>query len=359
MVDPDFFRGKRVLVTGHTGFKGAWLTFWLQRMGAQVTGYALAPSTEPSLFAVLRLERGMTSHLADLREPARLAAVVASARPEMVFHLAAQALVGTSYAEPLATFHTNVVGTAALLDACRACEAVRAVVVVTSDKCYEVRPGDRPYREDDPLGGHDPYSASKAAAEIVVASWRRSFFDPLGKELASVRAGNVIGGGDFTRGRLIPDCLEAFAAGRTVRLRHPDAIRPWQHVLEPLSGYLQLAQRLATEPKEWARAWNFGPDDADAVPVRQVVEQCARQSGAKTADAAWEREPGEPPHETAVLRLDSTLARARLGWRPAWNLAAALERTVAWHHAFRAAVGAAKLADLMGEQIALHESARG
>jgi CDP-glucose 4,6-dehydratase len=277
--------------------------------------------------------------------------VFADAKPDIVFHLAAQALVGASYEDPLETFSTNVVGTAAVLDACRASESVRAVVVVTSDKCYEIGRVDRAFRESDPMGGHDPYSASKGCTELVASSYRRSFFQKSGRGLATARAGNVIGGGDFTRGRLVPDCLAAFSAGRAVSLRHPESVRPWQHVLEPLSGYLLLAQKLFESPSEWSEAWNFGPDDGDALPVSAVVEQCARAWGASNA---WTREPGDHPHETAVLRLDSTHARTKLGWRPSWNLHAALDHTVAWRKAFDSG---ANVLELMRAQIAEHEAA--
>jgi CDP-glucose 4,6-dehydratase len=350
MFDPGFYRGKSVLVTGHTGFKGAWLSLWLQRMGARVTGYALAPSTVPSLFGALDLGRLAPSVIADIRDTPRLAHAFGESKPEIVFHLAAQALVGASYQDPLETFSTNVVGTAAVLDACRANESVRAAVVVTSDKCYEVQRGDRGLRETDPMGGHDPYSASKGCTELVASSYRRSFFAKLGKGLATARAGNVIGGGDFTTGRLVPDCLAAFSAGEAVRLRYPASVRPWQHVLEPLSGYLLLGQRLFEAPATWSEAWNFGPDDADARPVREVVERCAKRFGSK---ASWMQEPGDHPHETAVLRLDSTLARTRLGWRPSWNLDAALEHTVAWHQAF---CSGADMAEITRAQIAAHEA---
>lgn len=350
MFDPAFYRGKSVLVTGHTGFKGAWLSSWLQRMGARVTGYALAPSTTPNMFSVIALDAQATSIIADIRDTRRLAQVFDEAKPDIVFHLAAQALVGASYQDPLETFSTNVVGTAAVLDACREADSVRAVVVVTSDKCYETQRDGRSLREDDPMGGHDPYSASKGCAEIVAASYRRSFFTKLGKGLATARAGNVIGGGDFTIGRLVPDCLAAFARGEAVRLRYPASVRPWQHVLEPVSGYLLLAQRLYEAPASWSEAWNFGPDEDDARPVCEVVERCAKQCDSK---ASWVQEPGDHPHETAVLRLDSTGARTRLAWRPSWNLDAALEHTVAWHRAFRSG---ADMVDITRAQIAAHEA---
>lgn len=315
LVDERFWRGRRVFLTGQTGFKGAWLAFWLQRLGAEVRGRALPPATEPSLFALLGLDVPL-SHYGDIADAAGVAADMDGA--EVVLHLAAQALVRPSYADPLGTFATNVMGTAAVLDAARRSDSVRAVVVVTSDKAYENRETGQAYREDDALGGHDPYSASKGAAEIVTASYRRSFPDA-GARIASVRAGNVIGGGDWSADRLVPDIVRAAAGEGVVRLRNPDAVRPWQHVLEPCAAYLALAQRLhAGEAVD--EAFNFGPDGA-ARPVRAVAEALAGALGARVEVA-----PDGGPHEAQLLALDTTKAREKLGWWPRLGF----EETVAW-----------------------------
>lgn len=351
MPGATFWAGRRVLVTGHTGFKGAWLSVWLREMGAEVSGFSLPPPTTPSLYGLLDLSRQLDSTIGDVRDLPALSAVFERARPQVVFHLAAQALVGESYKSPLETFSTNVVGTAAVLEACRRSEGLQAIVTVTSDKCYENQGWEWGYRETDILGGHDPYSASKGCSEIVAASYRRSFLDALGVGLATARAGNVIGGGDFTVGRLVPDCLAAASAQREVALRYPDSVRPWQHVLDPLSGYLLLAECLAGEPKAWAESWNFGPNAENARPVREVVERCAAAWGMRLG---WTQEPGPFPHETAILRLDTSRARSRLGWRPRWDLGTALQKTVDWHKAYLAGDD---LRALMHGQIAAYESA--
>lgn len=336
LVTPAFWRGRRVFVTGHTGFKGGWLSLWLQHLGAEVFGYALPPSTVPSLFDEAGVADGMHSVLGDIRDPARLAEALASARPEVVLHLAAQPLVPLSYAEPAATFATNVMGTVNLLEAVRDTPGVRAVVVVSSDKCYENHEWVWGYRETDALGGHDPYSASKGCTELVAASYRHAFLAGQGVALATARAGNVIGGGDWTTTRLVPDVLAAFAAGEPVLLRNPGAIRPWQHVLEPLAGYLALAQRLATEidtpSASWADAWNFGPDARDARSVAWVVERLARGWG---PDARWSASTDAHPHEAHTLKLDCSKAHSRLGWHPRWDAETAIARTLAWHQAWR------------------------
>ncbi len=347
-MDSAFWQGKRVFLTGHTGFKGSWLSLWLQVLGAEVSGYALAPATAPALFDLAHVGKGMVSTLGDIRDLPRLTRALQQARPEIVLHLAAQALVGASYADPLETFSTNVLGTAGLLEACRAQPGVRAVVSVTSDKCYENQGWERGYVETDPMGGFDPYSASKGCAELIGASYRRSFFEKAGIGLASARAGNVFGGGDFTEGRLVPDCLRAMSEERPVRLRYPDSVRPWQHVLEPLSGYLQLAQRLFQAPEAFSEGWNFGPDLADARPVKELVELCQQAWGSQLP---WEQEPGNHPHEAVLLRLDSSKAQTRLGWQPAWKLAEAVRHTIVWHQAFGAGQD---LAALMRLQIEAH-----
>jgi CDP-glucose 4,6-dehydratase len=331
-VNRDFWRGRRVLVTGHTGFKGSWLCLWLQHLGAEVTGYALAPATRPSLFEAASVARGMHSVLGDIRDADALNRAMAAARPEIVIHMAAQALVRESYACPVETYAVNVVGTAQVLDSVRGCPSVRAVVSVTTDKCYENREWPWGYRETDRLGGHDPYSSSKAGAELVTAAYRSSFFAALEPivGLASARAGNVIGGGDWSRDRLIPDILAAIGAGQAVRIRYPDAIRPWQHVLEPLSGYMALAERLCGDDgPSYAEAWNFGPADGDARPVRWIVEQMLERWGG----GRWTIEGQPQPHEASHLKLDCSKAHARLAWRPRWTLGDALVAIVDWQRA--------------------------
>jgi CDP-glucose 4,6-dehydratase len=323
-----------VLLTGHTGFKGAWLSLWLQSLGARVTGLSLRePPTEPSLYALARVGEGMAgSVVCDIRDPSAVAAAVSRARSEVVIHMAAQPLVRRSFLAPRDTYETNTMGTVNLLDAVRVCEGVRAVVIVTSDKCYEPSESTRAHREGDALGGHDPYSSSKAAAELVASAYRRSFFaDPDGPRVASARAGNVIGGGDWGEDRLVPDIVRAALSGEMLRLRNPMAVRPWQHVLCPLGGYLLLAQALCDSP-EHARAWNFGPHAGDARTVEWVV---GRVSELWPGRVRWERDAGEHPHETPRLELDSTRARELLGWAPALGLDVALEATVAWYRAWR------------------------
>jgi CDP-glucose 4,6-dehydratase len=346
-VDPAFWRDRSVLLTGHTGFKGAWLSLWLQSLGAHVSGLSLGVPTEPSLYELASVEQRMhDSVIADIRDPSAVQGAIAGARPEIVFHMAAQPLVRRSFAEPRLTYDTNVMGTVNVLDAVRACESVRALVVVTSDKCYENDGRDGPYRESDPLGGHDPYSSSKAAAELVTGAYRRSFLsDPDGPRIASARAGNVIGGGDWGEDRLVPDIVRAAIAGETLRLRHPGAIRPWQHVLNPLGGYLLLAQSLCESP-DHAGAWNFGPDDRDARTVEWVASQV---STLWPGGVPRERDRGEHPHEAHYLKLDSSRARERLGWEPAMSLEDGLAATVAWYAAWR---GGGDMRTVTLEQIA-------
>jgi CDP-glucose 4,6-dehydratase len=349
---PDFWRGRRVLVTGHTGFKGAWLCVWLRALGADVSGYALAPTTSPSLFELAAVGSSVDSTFGDVRDPDAVAALLDRVQPEVVFHLAAQALVGRGYEDPVGTFSTNVVGTAVLLDACTRRESVRSVVVVTSDKCYAMDGSAAPRRESDPLGGRDPYSASKAAQEHVAEAHHRSFYAESGKGLARARAGNVFGGGDFTTGRLVTDCLAALEAKKPVLLRYPNAVRPWQHALEPLSGYLALAEQLWHEPDRLSAPFNFGPGQADAVPVREVAEMTAEAWGVAPD---WGQAPGDHPPETAELRLDASRAREQLGWQPVWGLREGIERTVEWHMAFLARE---PLERLMVAQIDAREAAR-
>ena len=326
------WQNRRVLVTGHTGFKGGWLSLWLAERGARVHGLALDPPTAPSFHAACDVARHVAADWrGDIRDPAALEACLNAARPEIVFHLAAQPLVRRSYREPLDTFDVNVMGTARLLEAVRACDSVRAVVVVTTDKVYDNREWDWAYREAEPLGGADPYSASKACTELVCESYRRSFLAAAGIRLATARAGNVIGGGDWAADRLVPDFLRAVEAGEPLAIRAPKSVRPWQHVLEPLAGYLLLAERLL-ESERFAEAWNFGPSEDDARPVGWVVDHLC----GLVPDARWRRDGADHPHEAGMLRLDSTKARQRLGWRPRWSLAEALARTVEWHRAWQA-----------------------
>ena len=327
--------GRRVFLTGHTGFKGSWLALWLHQLGACVHGYALDPPTQPALFEVARVAPTLASDTrADLADLHRLRSAITEARPEVVFHLAAQPLVRASYADPIGTFATNVLGTAHLLEAVRTCPSVRAVVVITTDKVYLNREWVHPYREEDPLGGHDPYSASKAAAEIVSASMRASFFhSAVAPRVATARAGNVIGGGDWAADRLVPDCLKAFADGQPVHLRFPRALRPWQHVLEPLHGYLTLASALLSPAgPDLATAWNFGPRAEDDATVEHVASSLAEVWGEGAAVTI--AEDADHPHEAGLLALDPSAARHRLGWVPRWNLAAALRHTVDWHRAW-------------------------
>ena len=334
----SFWSGKRVFLTGHTGFKGGWLALWLGRLGARVSGYSLAPPTQPSLFELARVAEGVASNvIADVRDLSTLTRELRAAKPEVVFHLAAQSLVHASYADPVQTYTTNVIGTVNVLEAARSTDSVRAVVVVTSDKCYENRESHSAYAEGDRLGGHDPYSNSKACAELVTQSYRDSFFSKKtlknSASIATARAGNVIGGGDWAADRLLPDFVRAILEGKPVRIRRPDAVRPWQHVLDPLSGYLRLAERLALEGEPWAQAWNFGPDDAGAKTVRSVVERFAQLWGPQ---AKWQADREEHPHEAGLLRLDIGKAQRRLGWKPSWDLERSLEKTVAWYQAYAA-----------------------
>jgi CDP-glucose 4,6-dehydratase len=336
-VPQQLWRDTPVFLTGHTGFKGSWLALWLHALGARVHGYALNPPTSPNLYEAAKVSTAMASDVrSDLADLAALKSALAAARPRVVFHLAAQSLVRASYADPVATFGTNIMGTAHVLEAIRGVDSVEAVVIVTTDKVYDNIESMRPYRETDPLGGHDPYSASKGAAEIVAASYRASFFACTGghpARIATARAGNVIGGGDWAADRLVPDCLKAFAAGSAVSLRYPGAVRPWQHVLEPLSGYLRLAQMLLdTDGARFAGAWNFGPDASGDATVGEVAEAVAGLWG----DAARVDVPhgGQHPHEAGLLRLDITRARNELGWQPRWTLQNALHNTVSWHKAW-------------------------
>ena len=331
-MNPNFWRDRSVFVTGHTGFKGGWISLWLSKLGAKVHGYSLIPPTAPNFFSETQLgNRMQSSTIADIRDLTKLTTALQTAKPSIVIHMAAQPLVRESYVRPVETFSTNVIGTVNLLEAMRSVDSVEAVVNITTDKCYENREWVWLYRENDRLGGHDPYSASKACAELVATSYRNSFFSKTGIQLASVRAGNVIGGGDWAADRLIPDFLRAVDAGETLRVRSPNAVRPWQHILEPLSGYLTLAERLVSGGSEYAEAWNFGPTELDAKPVSWILDHLCQ----KVPDARWEREESSQPHETCLLKLDITKARSKLGWSPRWSLATGLDKTLEWHQAWR------------------------
>ncbi len=330
-----FWSGKRVFLTGHSGFKGGWLSLWLEKMGAEVFGYALSPPSKPSLFSEAAINKHTCSLKGDIRDLEQLRASMADCRPDIVFHLAAQAIVRNSYNDPVYTFDTNVMGTVNLLEAIRAVDSVRAVVVVTSDKCYENRECCWGYRENEAMGGYDPYSCSKGCAELVTSAYRRSFFGSVSERavmIASVRAGNVIGGGDWADDRLIPDIMRSLMAGKPVVIRNPTAVRPWQHVLEPLRGYLMLAERLWNEEESFADAWNFGPDTHSTRPVRWIVDQLTRLWG---KGACWEQDPDEHPHEAHYLKLDCSKAETLLGWKPLIDLPLALEWVAAWYHKFQ------------------------
>jgi CDP-glucose 4,6-dehydratase len=330
-ISPGFWRGKRVLLTGHTGFKGSWLSLWLQSMGTTLRGVSLAPPTEPAMFDVARVADGMEHRIADIRDFAAVKAQMDEFRPEIVIHMAAQPLVRQSYHEPVETYATNVMGTVHVLEAARHACSVKAIVNVTTDKCYENREWVWGYREDEPMGGHDPYSNSKGCAELVSSAYRKSFLKEAGIAIATARAGNVIGGGDWALDRLLPDVLRALQRGQPVLIRNPHAIRPWQHVLEPLSGYLLLAERLHAHGQLDAEGWNFGPRDEDARPVQWLVEHLCNAWG---DGASWALQPGDHPHEARFLKLDISKARQRLQWAPRWSLETSLTRITEWHRAW-------------------------
>ncbi len=331
-MNPSFWKGRRVLLTGHTGFKGSWLSLWLQSMGAQLVGYSLPPPTNPSLYDVASVGKGMESIFGDIRDLPKIQACLATHLPEIVIHMAAQPLVRFSYENPVETYSTNVMGTVNLLESVRNTPSVRAVVNITTDKCYENKEWVWGYRENDPMGGFDPYSNSKGCAELVSAAYRSSFFNAddysqHGVAVATVRAGNVIGGGDWAQDRLIPDILAAFEQGRKANIRNPHSIRPWQHVMEPLRGYLTLAEKLFEHGPSFGEGWNFGPNDEDAKPVGWIVEQMGALWG---SDAQWQTDKGKHPHEANYLKLDSSKAAVRLNWKPALRLKDALGLTIDW-----------------------------
>ena len=330
-VNSEFWKNKSVFLTGHTGFKGGWLALWLSSMGAKVTGYALAPNTTPNLFDMLAIDSLIEqSHIADIRDLATLQKAMSEAKPDIVIHMAAQPLVRYSYANPVETYATNVMGTVHILESTRTIESVRATVVVTTDKCYENRERGAGYREDEAMGGFDPYSSSKGCAELVSSAYRQSYFSKSANHLASARAGNVIGGGDWSEDRLIPDAIKAFESGNTLMIRNPLATRPWQHVLEPLSGYLILAQSLFQDGEKFSSAWNFGPKDTDNRSVQEVISTLCQQWG---PDAKWQQDSSSQPHEAGLLKLDCSKASKQLRWEPKWNLETAIEKIIQWHKA--------------------------
>jgi len=330
---PEFWRSRRVFLTGHTGFKGSWLSLWLRRMGAEVYGYSTEPPTTPNLFTVADVAGDLAGNtIADIRDQTALNNAMRAAAPEVVFHMAAQPLVRFSYQEPVETFAVNVMGTAHVLEAARACESVRAVVVITTDKCYENKEWVWGYRENEPLGGHDPYSSSKACAELVTAAYRSSFLAERGVVVSTVRAGNVIGGGDWALDRLLPDFFRALDRGQILQIRYPGATRPWQHVLEPLSGYLRVAESALSDGARCGRAWNFGPADSDV----RTVEWILNYMSGRVPTARWQQVGTQQAHEAHSLKLDSSSARLELNWAPRWNLQTALDQTIAWHSRWRA-----------------------
>jgi CDP-glucose 4,6-dehydratase len=331
MIDQEFWSGKRVFLTGHTGFKGSWLSLWLVHLGCSVKGYALNPPTSPSLFDVAKIDTLIDSQIGDIRDQKLLNNSMVSFNPDILIHMAAQSLVRRSYDEPIETYEVNVIGTAKVLEAARNCPNLKAIINITTDKCYENLGFDKSYHETDPMGGFDPYSSSKGCAELVTASYRSSFLNDLGIGVASVRAGNVIGGGDWAKDRLIPDILKSFELDKAVIVRNPNATRPWQHVLEPLSGYLLLAQRLYNNNEEYSEGWNFGPDEKDVKPVHWILDKMISY----WPNAYWKLDENSSPHEASFLKLNISKARSKLDWSPIWELDRALEKIINWHKAWK------------------------
>ncbi len=330
MIDQEFWKGKRVFLTGHTGFKGSWLSLWLCSLGAEVRGYALNPPTSPSLFNEAKIDTIIDSQIADIRDQDILHESMTGFNPDILIHMAAQPLVRYSYDMPIETYEVNVIGTAKVLEVARSCPNLRAIVNITTDKCYENDGRAEGYKENDPMGGYDPYSSSKGCAELVASSYRRSFLQDQGIGIASVRAGNVIGGGDWADDRLIPDILRSFEKNKPVVIRNPKATRPWQHVLEPLSGYLILAQNLYKDQKKYAEGWNFGPNEKDVQPVDWILDKMI----SKWPNSSWELDNNSNPHEAGFLKLDISKAKSKLGWSPVWELSQTLEKIVSWHQAW-------------------------
>lgn len=350
----NFFKNKRVFITGHTGFKGAWLTFWLKKLGAEICGFSLEPPSTPNLFELARISEGIHSVHGDIRELELLKNEIINFSPEIIIHLAAQSLVRKSYKDPVETYSTNIMGTVNLFEAVRQTKSIKAVVNVTSDKCYENKEWLWGYREADPMGGHDPYSSSKGCAELVTSAYLSSFFSPEmyndhGVSIGTARAGNVIGGGDFASDRLVPDLIKSFIKGEITQIRFPNAVRPWQHVLEPLAGYLMLAQQLYNKGTEFSGAWNFGPEDSSVHTVASVADLMVSHWGG----ARWESLNKLQPHEAGLLKLDSSKARNLLGWKPQLSFEEAVEWTVTWYK--NHAEGGDNLIELMGKQINNYE----
>ena len=330
MIDQNFWQGKRVFLTGHTGFKGSWLALWLHSLGAIVKGYALAPPTNPSLFHEARVSSIIDSQIGDIRDQDILHESMTSFNPDILIHMAAQPLVRYSYEAPIETYEVNVIGTAKVLEVARSCPNLKAIVNITTDKCYENDGRTEGYKENDSMGGYDPYSSSKGCAELVTSSYRRSFLQEQGVGLASVRAGNVIGGGDWADDRLIPDILRSFEKNKPVIIRNPKATRPWQHVLEPLSGYLVLAQKLYKDQKEYAEGWNFGPNEQDVKPVDWILNKMI----VSWPNSSWKLDESSNPHEAGFLKLDISKSKSKLDWNPVWELSHTLERIISWHKAW-------------------------
>ena len=330
MIDKDFWGGKRVFLTGHTGFKGSWLSLWLSSLGTEVKGYALNPPTSPSLYNEAKIDSIINSCIGDIRDQDTLQESMVSFNPDILIHMAAQPLVRYSYEAPIETYEVNVIGTAKVLEVARSCPNLKAIVNITTDKCYENDERSQGYKEDDPMGGHDPYSSSKGCAELVASAYRRSFLQEQGIGLASVRAGNVIGGGDWADDRLIPDILRSFERRKPVVVRNPKATRPWQHVLEPLSGYLILAEKLYRDQRRYAEDWNFGPNEQDVKPVDWILDKMI----AKWPNSSWELDQNSNPHEAGFLKLDISKAESKLSWKPVWELSQTLEKIIVWHQAW-------------------------
>ena len=330
MIDKDFWQDKRVFLTGHTGFKGSWLSLWLFSLGAKVRGYSLNPPTTPSLFNEAKIDLLIDSCIGDIRDQDTLHESMVSFNPDILIHMAAQPLVRYSYNEPIETYEVNVVGTAKVLEVARSCSNLKAIINITTDKCYENDGRTEGYKENDPMGGYDPYSSSKSCAELVTSSYRRSFLQEQGIGLASVRAGNVIGGGDWADDRLIPDILRSFEKNKPVIIRNPKATRPWQHVLEPLSGYLVLAQKLYKDQKEYAEGWNFGPNEQDVKPVDWILNKMI----VSWPNSSWKLDESSNPHEAGFLKLDISKSKSKLDWNPVWELSHTLEKIISWHKAW-------------------------
>ena len=348
MIDQNFWKSKRVFLTGHTGFKGSWLALWLSSLGVTVRGYSLNPPTTPSLFEEMDVASLVDSQIGDIRNLEKLKKSMLDFNPDIAIHMAAQPLVRYSYESPVETYEVNTIGTVNVLEAARSCPTLKAVLNVTTDKCYENDEWNKSFKEEDPMGGHDPYSSSKGCAELITSAYRRSFLNVQGIGLASVRAGNVIGGGDWAKDRLIPDILRSFEQNRPILIRNPEATRPWQHVLEPLSGYMVLAQKLYKDPQGFAEAWNFGPEDDDVRPVSWITNKMIEKWG----DANWESDNGNQPHEARYLKLDISKAKEKLNWIPSWKLERALELIIDWHKHY---LNGSNIRNISLDQISLHQ----